>query len=129
MTTTSNEMHVPRFTASLHIGARQLTIMLMGVVIVAAVLIGVAAQPAQAISGGGSLPTQLVSTATAECPGVPGGCAGTTLGAGQVLTVTFNETPDVAPDFNLSLTDGTNKGTIDSSNATAVAVGSTVTYT
>jgi hypothetical protein len=129
MRTISNGIQALRPLDPVGSGARRLVGIVAGVVIVAAAVIGIAAPPAHAVSGGAVPPTQLISTATAECPALPGGCAATTLGTGQVLTVTFNEAPAVGSNFNLSLTDGTDQGTIDSSNAIAVVAGSTVTYT
>ena len=129
MRTMRNGMRARRLVDRFDRRARQLVGIVAGVVIVAAALIGIASSPAHAISGGGTPPTQLISTATAECPALPGGCTAATLGTGQVLTVTFNEAPAVGSNFSLSLTDGTDQGTIDPSNAIAVVAGSTVTYT
>jgi hypothetical protein len=74
-------------------------------------------------------PAIFVSTSTAECPS-SGGCSGPTLAPGMTLAVTFNRPPSVASTFSLTLTDGSDQGTVDSSeNATATVAGSTVTIT
>jgi hypothetical protein len=73
-------------------------------------------------------PAQLVSTGTAECPAT-GGCTGSSLATGMALTVTFNQAPSVTEPFSLTLTDGTNKGTVSSADATEDVNGSTATFT
>ena len=73
-------------------------------------------------------PAQLVSTDTAECPAT-NGCTGSSLATGMVLAVTFNQAPSVTAPFSLTLTDGANKGTVSSSDATAAINGSTATFT
>lgn len=93
-----------------------------------AMLVAVAAPAAQALVGDG-FSNQLTSASTAECPSLPSGCGATSLAAGQALSVTYNEVPVVNSGYSLSLTDGTNQGTINSSNATAVVASTTVTYT
>jgi hypothetical protein len=70
---------------------------------------------------------QLVSTGTAECPATSG-CTGSSLAAGMALAVTFNQVPSVTASFSLTLTDGTNKGTVSSADASAAVNGSTVTF-
>ncbi|HEX4219083.1 MAG TPA: hypothetical protein VHZ02_11975, partial [Acidimicrobiales bacterium] len=126
MTTVSDRAHADR---AVNRNWRWRPAVVAGCVVLAATLIGIASPAAHALSGGGSPPTPFVSTATGECPALPTGCVGSTLAAGQVLTVTFNQVPAVATSFTLSLTDGTNQGTVDASNATAVVAGSTITYT
>jgi hypothetical protein len=71
---------------------------------------------------------QLVSTATAECPAT-NGCVGSRLTAGDVLDVTFNQAPTVTTPFSLTLTDGTDEGTVSSSGATVTVIGSTAAFT
>ncbi len=129
MRTTVNGTKPGYFATMANHGSRRLAAVLVGAFVVVAGLVAVPSLPAYAISGGAALPTPLVSTATAECPPVPTGCVGTALGVGHVLTVTFNEAPAVTSTFALLLTDGTNQGTINSTNATAVVAGSTITYT
>ncbi len=51
------------------------------------------------------------------------------LGATSSFSVTFQEAPSVAGTWSLTLTDGTNTGTIDQSDATAVVSSDTVTFT
>ena len=126
MTTVTDGAHAHR---SVNRNWRWRPAIVAGSVVLAATLIGIAPPAAHALSGGGSPPTPFVSTATAECPALPTGCAGSTLAAGQVLTVTFNQAPVVATSFVLSLTDGTNQGTLDQSDSSAVVAGSTITYT
>jgi hypothetical protein len=93
-----------------------------------AMLVAVAAPAAQALVGDG-FSNQLTSASTAECPSLPSGCGATSLATGQALSVTYNEVPVVNSGYSLSLTDGTNQGTINSSNATAVVASTIVTYT
>jgi hypothetical protein len=73
----------------------------------------------------GSAPTTLISLSTAS--------SGTgELAEGDVLQVTFNQPASLtAAAFSLTLSDGTNEGTINNSNATAAlsSNGLTVTYT
>ena len=92
--------------------------------------IGVAFAPqtAGATSGGVTTPTQLVSTATTECPSSTSGCTATTLGAGVTLKVTFNEAVAIAAP-SLTLTDGTSEGVLGPSAMTATASGSSITFT
>jgi len=74
-------------------------------------------------------PPTFVSTSTTECPS-SGGCPGPTLAPGMSLAVTFNRPPAIASTFSLTLTDGVDQGTIDSSvNATATVAASTATFT
>ena len=109
----------------LHVAALRVTrvALLAGALALGSVMIGITSPPAGAASA-----ATLVSTSTTEC-GAVSGCSGTTLTAGDALAVTFNETPAVASSFSLTLTDGTNLGMFNQTNAAAGILGSTVTFT
>ena len=121
-------IHPPPAVAKLRGLGRRLIVLVAVAAVVAAALIAVGTQPAHALAGD-AFSNQLISTATAECPALPSGCAAQSLATGQALRVTFNQVPVVSSGFSLSLTDGANQGTINTSNATAAVLGTTVTFT
>ena len=75
-------------------------------------------------AAGAAVASPLVSTATSES-------SGTIVGDGSVLSVTFNEPPVLAASYSLTLTDGSNVGTLSSAsgNVSATVSGSTIAFT
>jgi hypothetical protein len=75
-------------------------------------------------AAGAAVASPLVSTATSES-------TGSVVGDASVLSVTFNEPPVLAGSYSLTLTDGSNVGTLSSAsgNVSATVSGNTIAFT
>ena len=100
----------------LAVRARGIRLGLVGMVSVAGLALATA-------SAGAAVAAPLVSTSTSHS-------ASSTVTTGTTLTANFNEAPTLAGSYSLTLTDGTDVGTVSSGhNLSAVVSGTSITFT